>query len=535
MNNILKDVLALYNLADLPKKNIWLVAFLFSNFMLSLFELIGIAAVGALLVQMFNEAEMVDFYILKFDNKVDASFFILSLWLLRAGVVIVLNRFNFLFIQRVKSAIQQRQCEVAFASKARSDQTETGSLFTALTNEVQMITGQVFTPLTLALAEIILVLLSVTVALFIFPLGMLLASSILLVGYTLTNYFISPLTKSYGNSRLKAEKNWTEKVVNMFSLRQEADVYQVKDKLKQQLNKEIKKSNHASGKFYSINPINRSALETIGITSILGVLVFAEYFEAPNESAIFIVLALVRMLPSSTRILSAIQSYKFAAPVVAKQIKYLKTEYSSLDSRIKENISFNGSIIKYKFKAMISPAEIEFDLFKKGLIVVTGESGIGKSVMLEELLELLNTKRDAGELNLKDFSFSSQNCLPIEANINRNLLFFRKLSKNNLHQGIELLKSWKIPKSHFAENLMVTDFSGGQKRRVSVARALNCNNGLIFLDEPTSGLDVEIAKLVTDSIKNKAKNNLIIVITHDDYLIKVADKLINLKRQYKNG
>ena len=50
----------------------------------------------------------------------------------------------------------------------------------------------------------------------------------------------------------------------MFSLRQEADVYQVKDKLKQQLNKEIKKSNHASGKFYSINPINRSALETIG-------------------------------------------------------------------------------------------------------------------------------------------------------------------------------------------------------------------------------------------------------------------------------
>ena len=51
---------------------------------------------------MFNEAEMVDFYILKFDNKVDASFFILSLWLLRAGVVIVLNRFNFLFIQRVK-------------------------------------------------------------------------------------------------------------------------------------------------------------------------------------------------------------------------------------------------------------------------------------------------------------------------------------------------------------------------------------------------------------------------------------------------
>ena len=79
---------------------------------------------------------------------------------------------------------------------------------------------------------------------------------------------------------------------------------------------------------------------------------------------------------------------------------------------------------------------------------------------------------------------------------------------------------------------MVTDFSGG-KKGASVARALNYNNGLIFLDEPTSGLDVEIAKLVTDSIKNKAKNNLIIVITHDDYLIKVADKLINLKRQYK--
>ena len=58
MNNILKDVLALYNLVDLPKK-IFGWSYLFSNFTM-LFELIGIA-LSALLVQMFNEAEMVDF------------------------------------------------------------------------------------------------------------------------------------------------------------------------------------------------------------------------------------------------------------------------------------------------------------------------------------------------------------------------------------------------------------------------------------------------------------------------------------------
>ena len=48
---------------------------------------------------------------------------------------------------------------------------------------------------------------------------------------------------------------------------------------------------------------------------------------------------------------------------------------------------------------------------------------------------------------------------------------------------------------------MVTDFRVAKKEEFR-RQALNCNNGLIFFDELTSGLDVEIAKLVTDSIKN---------------------------------
>jgi ABC-2 type transport system ATP-binding protein len=92
------------------------------------------------------------------------------------------------------------------------------------------------------------------------------------------------------------------------------------------------------------------------------------------------------------------------------------------------------------------------------------------------------------------------------------------------------------------------DLSGGQKRRVQVAREFMHDMQILFLDEPTLGLDVMMRRTLLDSVRDEARRGLTVVFTtHNleeaDYLchrvavidagrIIVADSVANLKRLY---
>jgi len=92
------------------------------------------------------------------------------------------------------------------------------------------------------------------------------------------------------------------------------------------------------------------------------------------------------------------------------------------------------------------------------------------------------------------------------------------------------------------------DISGGQKRRVQVAREFMHDMDVLFLDEPTVGLDVIMRRTLLDSIRNQVRQGLTVVFTtHNleeaDYLcdrvavidegkILVMDTVENLKRLY---
>ncbi len=50
----------------------------------------------------------------------------------------------------------------------------------------------------------------------------------------------------------------------------------------------------------------------------------------------------------------------------------------------------------------------------------------------------------------------------------------------------------------------------------------------IILDEPTNALDVQTKELLKEYIGHIKKDKIIIIITHDDYMSKYGDKIINL-------
>ena len=71
--------------------------------------------------------------------------------------------------------------------------------------------------------------------------------------------------------------------------------------------------------------------------------------------------------------------------------------------------------------------------------------------------------------------------------------------------------------------------SGGEKKRIAMARALCKSTGIILADEPTSGLDASNAKLIEDALTSG--NEMVINVTHclEEEVLKRYDKIVCMK------
>lgn len=179
---------------------------------------------------------------------------------------------------------------------------------------------------------------------------------------------------------------------------------------------------------------------------------------------------------------------------------------------------------------------VDFTLFKGENVAVMGKSGSGKSVLIKIMVGLL--KPDAGEVwvlgkqvdKLKGreldalrlrvgFSFQSS-ALYDSMDIYQNLAFPLTMNKNNLtraevdHEVEETLDAVGLAEKI---NEMPADLSGGQRKRVGIARTLILKPEIILYDEPTSGLDPVTSSEINDLIKEVQQryNTSSVVITHD--------------------
>ena len=75
--------------------------------------------------------------------------------------------------------------------------------------------------------------------------------------------------------------------------------------------------------------------------------------------------------------------------------------------------------------------------------------------------------------------------------------------------------------------------SGGQKKRVALARTLVDPTEVLILDEPTSGLDGQNMRLIAERLKSEARNGrTILVITHDRELIEsCCDNIVEVEKR----
>lgn len=126
------------------------------------------------------------------------------------------------------------------------------------------------------------------------------------------------------------------------------------------------------------------------------------------------------------------------------------------------------------------------------------------------------------------FIFQFYNILPT-LTVLENVELIGDIVKNSKNAK-EILKEVGL-ESHY--NKFPNQLSGGEQQRVSIARAIAKNPLLLLCDEPTGALDsktgVEILKLLKKQCDNKARENTVIIVTHNNLIAEVADRVIRLK------
>lgn len=211
----------------------------------------------------------------------------------------------------------------------------------------------------------------------------------------------------------------------------------------------------------------------------------------------------------------------------------LKKEIQNIE---KNNAVITVSGVEKSFDSLNVLTGIDLDLYKGENVVVLGRSGSGKSVLIKIIIGMLQPdkgsvrvfdkevdkldQKELQSLRLKIGFLFQGGALYDSMTVRENLEFplvrnKRNLTRKQINEAVtEVLENVDLLQTI---NKMPAQLSGGQRKRIGIARTLILQPEIMLYDEPTAGLDpvtcVEINNLIND-VQKKYKTSSIII-THD--------------------
>ena len=209
------------------------------------------------------------------------------------------------------------------------------------------------------------------------------------------------------------------------------------------------------------------------------------------------------------------------------EVKEIIKDGCKIQIPVPEGIQYDVTLKNINF--MVKPGEV---------LGIIGEVGSGKSSLLQAILNcliLLNPKECDGVHIKGKVGYVSQIPWIQNETIKNNILFFKKynkaryekvLEKCQLKYDLDILEGGDL--TEIGEKGV--NLSGGQKVRVSLARAVYSDPDIYLLDDPISALDANIGKkIMNDLIINYLKNKTRIIVTHALQYLQYMDRIIYMK------
>lgn len=269
--------------------------------------------------------------------------------------------------------------------------------------------------------------------------------------------------------------------------------------------------------------------------TFLGELDFGGYNAAVGLFTGFFCLMLAPEFYQPLRELGIFYHDKAAAMAAADNIEaFLNEEVLSHQSSQKDLLN-QPLMIQAKDCVVLSPQgkrltqPLNFEIFEKQHIALVGQSGAGKSSLMNMLLGFLPYEGsviingiELRELNLsqwrKKLAWVGQNPQLIRGSLKENILLGNyEVSEQAIAQALSLSKAdefvHRLGLEHQVQDSNV-GISGGQAQRIAITRALLRNYELLMLDEPTASLDLQSEQQVLQALQHLSQQHTTLMITH---------------------
>ncbi len=181
----------------------------------------------------------------------------------------------------------------------------------------------------------------------------------------------------------------------------------------------------------------------------------------------------------------------------------------------------------YNIDLQIKPGE---------LIMIVGESGAGKTTLLKLMAGLYKPSNGSVAYYGNEARLTTvwQEPRFFRTTVKENMYFGEEYIEHQLEKNIELVNGTSIIRD-LPEGIQTVlhksgeEFSGGERKRLALLRAIVSNPNLIILDEPTAGLDPSNQEIVWNMIEGLGGEVTRIVATHDVEKVILADRVVIMK------
>ena len=305
--------------------------------------------------------------------------------------------------------------------------------------------------------------------------------------------------------------------------------------------------------------VNRNmSKQLLSFTSFLGPLIVlgvGGYYVMEGEMSIGTLIALhlyVRRLYKPSKDIADIaidfNQYMVSVSRFSKLLSLesnIKTNKMSLEKNINGNISFHNVSFSYEDNHILN--NISFNINKGEVIAIVGETGVGKSTIVDLLFGFIKPANGTIKIDGYDIKDLSLDVLRQHITlVAQDVYLFNTSIYNNVKIGNSNAKEEEILK--VINKLKINDFacempngvhsivvehgknlSGGQIQRIAIARSLLKDCPIMLFDEATSAIDSNTEKLIHSAINDLKKEKTIVIISHRLSSLKNADRILVLE------
>ena len=375
---------------------------------------------------------------------------------------------------------------------------------------------------------------------------------------------IKPYLKIKATNNQKARKNVVQTIFETFGSIKDIKIFNKEKNVKEFFDKNISEFEKNNFHFAIFSRLPRILLEVLSIIGIVAISFLYLTF-LKSSSNLFPILSLLaisvmRFIPAFNSVIQALYFLK----IYKQSVKLISNEFNYIDNQnliekknnfnIQEQETDNKSLLniknlyfRYEGREGFELKNINFELNKGKKVAITGSTGSGKSTLFYLMLGLLKPSKGSifykGRnifLDLKtwraEIGYISQNIYLLDSSIKKNISFNfldDKVNENRIQLAAEIAdldKKISSLKEGF-DTEVGTDgltFSGGERQRIAIARAIYKKSEIFFMDEFTSALDTKTEDKIINNFHNYLPKSTLIMIAHRKETIEKCDEVWNI-------